>query len=439
MTVPGLVYNGRCLRCNLMHVIEDEIPSVDDHQISQTTRDNEINRLDGENGLHRHSASVVRQNGIREFQYEEETIEQQAEEMDVLEQCVAQYMERNQVIPTFQPGTAFIPNSELAVNERKTDFSVLTMPTVFLGSSQSVASTPNGESQPAAGASNSSKLEPIHELTDLDSVRNAVNDYLQNESDAKAIEAISSALTESSGEDVVVFCLNNLWALVRKSDENKRNVLFGFNEDTRDEETPFGAIIGTMLAFVETSSEIQTKACAVLWSLSVIPEYRNDVAQLGGCEAILQAMLWHTDNESLQVMALGALNVLSRNAIGKTKLNQGGASLIAADVMINHTRNEEIQSTGCGVICNLAAGQFVGNVTEREVSALLNSIISHPTSCRLHKDACFVLLSLAYSGENAELIREHPRANEAIYLAFQRHAYAVGDDISRLTDVLLRG
>ena len=45
------------------------------------------------------------------------------------------------------------------------------------------------------------------------------------------------------------------------------------------------------------SAEVQSKACGALWSLSMNPSYRKDVAQLGGCQAIVKAMLNHCSSD----------------------------------------------------------------------------------------------------------------------------------------------
>jgi hypothetical protein len=122
-----------------------------------------------------------------------------------------------------------------------------------------------------------------------------------------------------------------------------RYVLHGIeNEETRDDELPFGAIIAAMMKF--ESAEIQTRACGVIWSLSMNPDDRKDIAQLGGCQAILQGMLMYTDDEPLQVMALGALKVLSFNVVGRSSLCLISASSVVAASMLNHISNPNVQS-----------------------------------------------------------------------------------------------
>ena len=170
--------------------------------------------------------------------------------------------------------------------------------------------------------------------------------------------------------------------MARKSDENKQKILL--------EDATFDAIIEAMQIYREQSSEIQTRACGVLWSLSMEEKDRKHVAQLGGCEAILNAMLIHLDVDELQVMALGALKVLSFDNIGKSTLRSRGALSIVADVMQKHINNPTIQSEGCVILGNLAvdeASQSVAPVSEKEVDAVIKGMLSHPDSLEVHEAA----------------------------------------------------
>ncbi|KAL3781305.1 hypothetical protein HJC23_006529 [Cyclotella cryptica] len=405
--------------------------------------------------------------------YDHRKIPDNAEEedqMDELEKLVAQHIATTHVTPKFVPQNgAFLPNAELVLSGISDDTSVLTMPTVFAGDGSVVtrgsiitrsaqrsfrgtgelsnvderSSSTSGNRRSVAShelhepavpnQSEQNYLESADELSpDIDIVRDVVKDCMQTGNDNEAIEVVRQALMESQSLDLALFCLTTLWVLVRKSDDNKQQILNGSNEKTRDDETPFCAIIEAMLKFA--SAEIQTRACGVLWSISMNPDYRKDVAQLGGCQAILQAMLMFTDNESLQVMALGALKVLSSDVVGKSTLRLIDASSVVADSMFKHIENPTIQSEGCAVICNLATGanNFVSPVTEREISAIVNSILSHPDSSNIQEGACFALMRLASSMANVKMIRQNPRAFEAIGLASQKHPDVVGTDIQVL-------
>jgi hypothetical protein len=491
LTMPGLVQNGICLRCH-PH-IAGKLQTTQSNESSR--RPSHQRYREGENSRELR-ASLVRQNATRDFRtsgrrparaklpsnenlYNEQSSFEQlkipddandGDHMDQLEKMIAQHIARTQVQIKFVPQNgAFLPNAELVLNGMSDDTSVLTMPTVFAeggsvltrgsvmtrsaqrsfrgtgelsnvdersssssGNRRSVASHELHE--PAVpNQSEQNYLESAAELSpDLDIVRDIVRDCMLTGNENEAREVARQALTKSQSLDIALFCLTSLWVLVRKSDDNKRKILNGSNEKTRDDETPFCAIIEAMLKFA--SAEIQTRACGVLWSLSMNPDYRKDVAQLGGCQAILQAMLMFTDDESLQVMALGALKVLSSDVVGKSTLRLIEASSVVADSMSKHIANPTIQSEGCAVICNLATGanNFVSPVTEREINAIVNSILSHPESSNIQEGACFALMRLASSMVNVKMIRQNPRAFEALGLASQKHPDVVGRDIQIL-------
>ena len=382
------------------------------------------------------------------------------DEMDELERMVAQHFATTQEAPKFDP-QSFVQGAELPIYEMEDEPSVLTLPTVFADdgtvisrSTRSIRASARKttenekntsvihERKTATSGSHSGSHRSLasHELReptvpnqseemylqsadelspDIDAVREIIHDCMEMGSDEQAIEIARQALMDTKSLGLAMFCLTNtLWVLVRKSDENKRHVLYGSkNETTRDDETPFGAIINAMVVF--ESAEIQTCACGVIWSLSMNPDDRKDVAQLGGCQAILQAMLFHPDNEALHEMALGALKVLSFNVVGQSSLRQISASSVVAASMAEHIVNPTIQSEGCTIISNLATGphNFIIPITEEEIDAIVNSIMSHPESSNIQEGAIFALMRLSSSTVNVEIMRQHLNLYEALDLA----------------------
>ncbi|KAL7505340.1 hypothetical protein ACHAXN_004426 [Cyclotella atomus] len=409
--------------------------------------------------------------------------EEDDDDLDVLGQMVAQHLAESNQAPTMNPDH-FIPGAELALSEIEDDaITALTMPTVFADDGTVISRSTRSLRASARNlqegvADNSNAMSPIrerkstnsgshsdgyrsvasHELRepavptqseetyfqstdelspDIDFVRDVVRECMQINNDKQAIEVVRQALMDTESMDLALFCLTTLWVLVRKSDENKRHVLYGSrNEETRDDETPFGAIISAMVNF--ESAEIQTRACGVIWSLSMNPEDRKDVAQLGGCQAILQAMLMYTDDEPLQVMALGALKVLSFNVVGQSSLRQIDASSVVAASMSKHITNPTIQSEGSAIICNLATGpnHFIIPVTEEELDAIVNSILTHRDLSSVQEGAIFALMNLSSSTVNVEMMRQNPKLYEALDLSFTRHPDVVGRDIQVLLENL---
>lgn len=179
----------------------------------------------------------------------------------------------------------------------------------------------------------------------------------------------------------------------------------------------------------------QSGACGVLWSLSMAPADRKHVAQLGGCKAILNAMLAHVNVVALQVMALGALKVLSFDDTSKNILRSRGALSIVGDVMQKHLDNPTIQSEGCVTLGNLSvdsASQSVIPVSLSVIDAIIKAMLGHPDSLEVHESACFTLMSLASSSDNVRLIRTNDMSRLALELSLQKFPDAVGVNILNL-------
>jgi hypothetical protein len=269
----------------------------------------------------------------------------------------------------------------------------------------------------------------------LMTVREIVGTCTEIGEDAQAIDVVTQSLIHDNGTtmslDLALFSLTTLWVLARKSDENKRKILM--------EDATFEAIIETMNIYRESSLyedlELQTRACGVLWSLSMDPGDRKHVAQGGGCEAILNAMLVHMNEDELQVMALGALKVLSFDNIGKSFLRSRGALSIVSNVMQEHINNPTIQSEGCVILGNLAVDEtthFVAPVSAKEVDAVVQGMLAHPDSLEVQESACFTLMSLASSATNVDLIHRNTKARVALELAFKKHPDDVGGNVLNL-------
>jgi len=165
------------------------------------------------------------------------------------------------------------------------------------------------------------------------------------------------------------------------------------------------------------------------------PADRKHVSQLGGCEAILNAMLAHVNVVALQVMALGALKVLSFDNISKNLLRSRGALSIVGDVMQRHLENTTIQSEGCVTLGNLSvdsASQSVIPVSLTVIDVIIKAMLGHPDSLEVHESACFTLMSLASSSDNVRLIRTNDMSRLALELSLQKYPDQVGVNILNL-------
>ena len=119
-------------------------------------------------------------------------------------------------------------------------------------------------------------------------------------------------------------------------------------------------------------------------------KYQNHVAQNGGCKVILDAIEGHLGDVALQVMALGALKVISFESVGQSILLSQDCLSIIVDVMRMHVYNPEIQSLGCVILGNLAvdeASQSATTVSEREIDVIIKGMIAHPNSLEVQEAA----------------------------------------------------
>lgn len=424
--------------------------------------------------------------------------EQKTEEepMDALAMLIAQHVAKNPEEPVaFVPSNTFTPNTQLDLSPMSDDISVITNDTFFdgrtslmqVGTSRRTGLTAISERSSGSNSSGQQRSMVSHQIKEpelglpgsprslskqsadairfdggnngggeaaeaaassADTSQQDMESYLENSPphlltlremvgactqagcDPEAIDVVTQALiidnATSMSKDLALFCLTTVWVLARKSDENKRKIIF--------EDATFEAIIEAMQIYRDVS-DIQTRACGVLWSLSMDPNDRKHVAQGGGCESILNAMKVHKEDAALQVMALGALKVQSFDNIGKSTLRSFRAMSIVSDTMKLHIGNPTIQSDGCVVLGNLAVddvNQFVAPVTENEVEVVVCGILAHPDSLEVHEAACFTLMSLASSASNVELIRNNQMSTVALEMAFQKHPDDVGVNILTL-------
>lgn len=264
---------------------------------------------------------------------------------------------------------------------------------------------------------------------DIATLQNIVNDCVNAGNDEGAIDVVTPGLIQdnslSISFDVPLFCLTTLWVLANKSEENKRKIIV--------DGATLDSIIEVMLIYRHMSVEIQTRACGLLWALSMEPKDRVYVAQSGGCDAILKAMSAYMENDALQVMALGALKVLSSSSHSKKAMDSKKTLSIVSDVMQKHVYNNPmIQSEGCVILGNLAvsdADQFVHTVSEKEITAVVNGILANPDELDVHEAACFTLMRLASSAANVELIRSNRTSRVSLEIAFEKNPDKVGNNI----------
>lgn len=266
--------------------------------------------------------------------------------------------------------------------------------------------------------------------SDIATLQSLVEDFTEAAagSDGDAIALITEILIKDNSQwlslDASLFCLNTLWVLACKSDENKRKIIF--------EGATLEMIIEAMFVYLDASAEIQTRACKLLWALSIDVEDRVHVAQSGACKAIRRAMARHAGEVSLQLAALGCLKALSSSRRSRRSMRPEKTSSVVADVMREHVRDPAVQSEGCAVLGNLTAideGGFVRSMTAGEVGAVVDGMRAHPGEAGVREAACSALMRFASSAVNVELIRGNGLSQATLEQALKKHPDKVGSNI----------
>jgi len=271
-------------------------------------------------------------------------------------------------------------------------------------------------------------------VLDLQTLRGTVSSFLSAGADSKAINTVTHSLgidndmsdnaTSMSEwpEDLTLFCLATLLFLARKNKKNEQKIL--------REDLTFDLIIETMSIYKDRSAEVLTRACGLLWTLSMDPKNRKLVVQGGGCNAISDAMVSFMDNNALRMMALGSLKVLSRTII----MSDETLSTVA-DVMQKHRHNHTVQEEGCIILGNAAAvdnKQRSTPVTEKRLEALVRGILAHPESMEVQEAACFALMKMASFAGNVKLMKSNNLLKKALEFMSQKHQEVLGQNVSIL-------
>ena len=293
---------------------------------------------------------------------------------------------------------------ELHGNSSRTAMSAISEASPSSSMGPSIASHEIKEPQLPLPPSQSEELLP-----DMSFEISMVVDVLLSDGDVEdAIEYLTQALitdnAHSKDVNLALFCLTKLWDLARESDAKKKAIIFG--PYTLD------AIIETMKLYNELSCEIERTGCGLLWSLSmmVMVDNRPRISEKGGIEAILNSQLAHMKDLPLQTMGMGALKVLSFDSRAKEVMRLKYGTDVVADIMNEHTFDATIQSDGCVVIGNCAVedgANFVYDVSEREIEAVLAGMVAHEGLLVVVEAALFTLMSLAYSKSNATMIQQN--------------------------------
>jgi len=263
--------------------------------------------------------------------------------------------------------------------------------------------------------------------SDLATLQGLVKDCTNSDNDEGAIDFVTAELMKDNAVsisfDVPLFCLATLFDLSRKSEKNKRKITF----------EGLDVIFEVMFIYRDLSVAIETKACQLLWQLSMDAKDRLHVVQSGGCNAILTVMVANIEDPGLLEMALGALKVLSSSSQSKEKMDWKRSLSVVSDAMQKNADCPIIQSEGCILLGNLSVDdeddEEVRTVGEKEIKAIIDGILANPEELGVHEAACFTLMRLASSAANVDIIRSNELSQLSLELSFGKNPEKAGNNI----------
>jgi hypothetical protein len=128
-------------------------------------------------------------------------------------------------------------------------------------------------------------------------------------------------------------------------------------------------------------TDIQVSACRALEKLALDADNETAIADVGGVEAILAAMMANFVNESVHEAAWGALwNLSCRNADSVMTVDTAGGMEAIIAAMQHHVGNPAIQRNACGTLANMC----ISNDARRAALAKAGGFVAIATALQRH-------------------------------------------------------
>jgi hypothetical protein len=153
-------------------------------------------------------------------------------------------------------------------------------------------------------------------------------------------------------------------------------------------------------------------------------KYRASIARTGGLLAIVQSMERFTDNVDIQVSACRALEKLALDGENETAIaDVGGVEAILAAMMANFT-NASVHEAAWGALMNLSC-QNADSVMTVDTTGGMDAIIAamqhHVDNPTIQRNACGTLANLCISNDTRRAALVKAGGFVAIAAALQRH------------------
>ena len=219
----------------------------------------------------------------------------------------------------------------------------------------------------------------------------------------EGVQALVASLCSTSME-VVDFASEVVAVVVRRLFTALSEIVEG--HDSCD------VIIGCMFRFSE-SYRIQAHCCSILWSLGTLHEryVKPMIANAGGVQSILQALVNYGANEMVQEYGCKALSAISTGMqMGTIEATQHDLAHVTIHALRAHLTNPEIQTSVFELIAFLCTkDNFFTKYfsTSEGIPLVIETMNRHIPNLPLQSAGITSLWSLASFGDNKRLIGEY--------------------------------
>jgi probable inactive protein kinase-like protein SgK071 len=190
------------------------------------------------------------------------------------------------------------------------------------------------------------------------------------------------------------------------------------------------AVLATIREFIGTPSVVE-RAITTLWSLGVLEQNHNWIADNQGITLIINGMLANITHEKVQRQACGCLCTLSTSSCTKLMIRNVGGVDAVVYAMWAHYNSEDLLAEACRALSSLAVNVETNEVmlaTEGEITAILGAMRRFPNSEKLQEHACVALRNFMLSSDNLPLIKfQKDEVEELMNVAATRYPNRCGD------------
>jgi len=167
--------------------------------------------------------------------------------------------------------------------------------------------------------------------------------------------------------------------------------------------------------------DLQCAGCTAL--ATCVEDASQQILELGGLNAVLDAMQFHFEQADLQVRACGLLGDIAACSGGQLDVVDSGCLAAVLQSMEFHTTSDAVQDAGCRSLREfsmLAVDQDFGELGC--VAAVLGAMSSFPLAIEVQLSACEALENFARSNEPSRLSIVDDRGIETVLSAMKSHA-----------------